>query len=122
VGEAAGLVNPFTGEGIDYALESGVMAAQAARAALDEGDITPGSLARYDRALRARFQRFFVLTHFLRSFYMNSLLLDPFIRACGRWPDLAQLLVEIMLTYQDPAQALRPGVLVRVARAAFARS
>src|SRR5436305_4217050 len=28
VGEAAGLVNPVTGEGIDYALESGKMAAE----------------------------------------------------------------------------------------------
>jgi geranylgeranyl reductase family protein len=121
VGEAAGLVNPFTGEGIDYALESGVMAAEAAQAILDEGDFTPRSLIRYDRALRARFQRLFVLTHFLRSFYMNSLLLDPFIRACDRWPDLARLLVEIMLTYQDPAQALRPSVLLRVARVAVSR-
>jgi geranylgeranyl reductase family protein len=121
VGEAAGLVNPFTGEGIDYALESGLIAAEAAQAILDEGDFTPRSLTRYDRALRARFQRIFVLTHFLRSFYMNSLLLDPFLHACDRWPDLARMLVEIMLTYRDPAQALRPSVLLRVARAAVSR-
>ncbi len=120
VGEAAGLVNPFTGEGIDYALESGEMAAQAALGILRDGDFTPRSLARYDRAVRARFQRFFVLTHRLRSLYMNHVLLDPFLRACGRWPDLARLLVEIMLTYQDPAQALRPKVLGRVLRAALA--
>jgi len=31
VGEAAGLVNPFTGEGIDYAMESGQIAAQVLR-------------------------------------------------------------------------------------------
>ncbi len=122
VGEAAGLVNPFTGEGIDYALESGEMAAEAAQAILGEGDFSPGSLARYDRALRARFQRLFVLTHRLRGLYMNDLLLDPFLRACERWPDLTRLLVEIMLTYQDPAKALRPSVLVRVLRAALSGS
>jgi hypothetical protein len=31
------------------------------------------------------------------------------------------MLVEIMLTYRDPAQALRPSVLLRVARAAVSR-
>jgi geranylgeranyl reductase family protein len=122
VGEAAGLVNPFTGEGIDYALESGEMAAAAAQAILGEGDFSPRSLTRYDQALRARFQRLFVLTHRLRGLYMNDLLLNPFLRACDRWPDLTRLLVEIMLTYQDPAKALRPGVLLRVARAAITRS
>jgi geranylgeranyl reductase family protein len=122
VGEAAGLVNPFTGEGIDYSLESGMLAAEASRSILEEGDFGPRSLGRYDRALRARFQRLFVLTHFLRSFYMNSILLDPFLRACERWPDLARLLVEIMLAYKDPAQALRPAVLLRVARAAVSRT
>jgi flavin-dependent dehydrogenase len=40
VGDAAGLVNPFNGEGIDYALESGELAAQAALAALSSGDRT----------------------------------------------------------------------------------
>lgn len=119
VGEAAGLVNPFTGEGIDYALESGRMAGEAALAIFRDGDFSPRSLARYDRALRARYQRLFVLTYRLRAVYMNSLLLDPFIHACDRWPDLARLLVEIMLAYQDPAKALHPTVLVRVLRAAL---
>jgi len=122
VGEAAGLVNPFTGEGIDYALESGKMAAEAALTCFAEGDFSPRSLSRYDRALRARFQRAFVLTHRLRAFYMNPLLLDPFLRACERWPELTRLLVEVMLTYQDPAKLLRPTVLLRVVRSLVSAS
>jgi geranylgeranyl reductase family protein len=122
VGEAAGLVNPFTGEGIDYALESGRMAAQAAQACFEEGDFSHASLSRYDRALRARFQRAFVLTHRLRSLYMNHVLLDPFLRACERWPELTRLLVEVMLTYQDAATLLRPKVLLRVLQSLAPRS
>jgi hypothetical protein len=36
VGDAAGLVNPFTGEGLSYALESGALAAQAVLAHRDD--------------------------------------------------------------------------------------
>jgi geranylgeranyl reductase family protein len=36
VGDCGGMVNPFTGEGIAYALESGELAAQVAARALDE--------------------------------------------------------------------------------------
>ncbi len=50
-GDAAGLVDPLTGEGIGHALLSGALAAEAAERALSEGD--PGSaLMRYGQALR----------------------------------------------------------------------
>lgn len=49
-GDAAGLVDPITGEGIAYAMKSGQFAAQAAAAALAAGD--PGSaLLRYRTGL-----------------------------------------------------------------------
>src|SRR5437660_288868 len=40
VGEAAGLVNPLTGEGIDYALESAQIAAEHAARGLAEGTLS----------------------------------------------------------------------------------
>lgn len=51
VGDAAGLIDPFTGEGIANALYSARAAAGAAAEALKAGDIGAASLARYDRAL-----------------------------------------------------------------------
>jgi geranylgeranyl reductase family protein len=51
VGDAAGLVDPVTGEGIAYAMQSGAAAASAAAAALAKG--CPGTaLPNYRRALR----------------------------------------------------------------------
>ncbi|SNR80469.1 hypothetical protein SAMN06265370_1284 [Puniceibacterium sediminis] len=51
VGDAAGLVDPITGEGIAYAMKSGQLAAQSAIGALHRGN--PGSaLPRYRAALR----------------------------------------------------------------------
>jgi geranylgeranyl reductase family protein len=54
VGDAVGMVNPFTGEGISYALESGQMAAEAiATAAAGRGEAVP---ERYARMLRERYR------------------------------------------------------------------
>jgi geranylgeranyl reductase family protein len=49
VGDAAGVVNPFNGEGISEAVESGVLAAEAAVAAL--GTRGPSDFSAYERAL-----------------------------------------------------------------------
>jgi flavin-dependent dehydrogenase len=114
VGEAAGLVNPFTGEGIDYALESGELAA----AALVEGLNTNGPLQTYlkayDQGLRQRFQETFVLTHLLRRIYMRPFLLDPLIRACRHWPQLGHQLVRVLLAYESPRSALGASTFLKI--------
>ena len=52
IGDAAGLVNPMNGEGIDYGLESGMLAAELFVA-------DPGTApARYDREIGERFDAF----------------------------------------------------------------
>ena len=51
VGDAAGLVNPLTGEGIFYAVATGLAAGRAAAEALAGGD-PGGAGARYSRATR----------------------------------------------------------------------
>jgi geranylgeranyl reductase family protein len=52
IGDAAGLVNPMNGEGIDYGLESGMLAADLF---LDDPSTTP---AEYDRLIGERFDGF----------------------------------------------------------------
>lgn len=47
-GDAAGLIDPFTGEGVGGAMHSGKMAAQAAKEAIDAGDLSEAFLKRYD--------------------------------------------------------------------------
>ena len=59
VGEAAGLVNPLTGEGIALALESGQLAAEVASEALLSGDFSSDRLRRYDDVLRERYAGYF---------------------------------------------------------------
>ncbi|SEO66307.1 geranylgeranyl reductase family protein [Trujillonella endophytica] len=56
-GDTAGTVNPFNGEGISYALETGRMAAEAAVAALalPEGPAREAALRRYPARLREEY-------------------------------------------------------------------
>ncbi|SNR48963.1 geranylgeranyl reductase family protein [Blastococcus mobilis] len=58
-GDAAGTVNPFNGEGISYAMESGRMAAETAADALarPEGPARESVLRRYPERLRAAYGR-----------------------------------------------------------------
>jgi electron-transferring-flavoprotein dehydrogenase len=51
-GDAAGLVNVAALKGIHYAMESGILAAEAIFDALRAGDTSAPALARYDAALR----------------------------------------------------------------------
>src|SRR5581483_3448138 len=57
VGDAGGAINPFNGEGIAYAYETGRMAATAVDAALRSGDGL--ALQAYDAELQARYGLYF---------------------------------------------------------------
>jgi menaquinone-9 beta-reductase len=55
-GDAAGFVDPMTGDGVHLALRSGILAAREALRALETGDIA-GAVSRLGRARRAAFGR-----------------------------------------------------------------
>ena len=59
IGDAAGVVNPFNGEGIAYAMETGRMAAEAAGRALDAGD--PRAVRTYIDLLNEAYEGYFVM-------------------------------------------------------------
>ena len=108
VGEAAGLVNPVTGEGIDLAMESGVLAAEAAHAALSRGDVSAAGLRPYERVLKRRFARTFRGLRLLRSRVMRPRALDILIRRAHRHPGMAQRIMGITLGTVSPYTAFLP--------------
>jgi len=57
IGDAAGMVNPFNGEGIAYAMESGEIAAELTHDALTSGRL--GLAQMYPTVLRERYGRYF---------------------------------------------------------------
>jgi flavin-dependent dehydrogenase len=102
VGEAAGLVNPLTGEGIDYALESGSVAAEHLASMLEHGDFSADRLNAYDAALRARFDRIFRFSEHIRDWYCLPQLLNALVPLANRRPELRQLLANIILGEREP--------------------
>jgi geranylgeranyl reductase family protein len=106
VGEAAGLVNPLTGEGIDYALESAQIASEHVARLFDEGDLSLRGLTEYDRLLRERFERLFAFCRRVRDVSANALLLNRLVRIASYRDDLKMLLVNIVLGHHEASRQL----------------
>ena len=78
-GDAGGAINPFNGEGIAYAYETGRYAAEALEAALASGDGT-AALAAYEARLQREYALYFKVAR-------------AFVRVIGR-PALMRALVD----------------------------
>ena len=115
IGEAAGLVNPLTGEGIDYALESAEAAAEELSTALRLAE-SPESIARrHTHALHGKFLRLFIAITRVRDTYFRPWVLNRFVSAANRNPDLAALILNTALGNIDPLRAISPKTLWQIA-------
>jgi len=114
VGEAAGLVNPVTGEGIDYGMESGKMAAEHLSHMFAIGDFSVKQLAAFDKLLRQRYQHLFVLSDRLRLLYLNPLFVNQVVRAVSRSEQLMNLFMNIAVENQNVYRGLAPSTIAKV--------
>jgi geranylgeranyl reductase family protein len=105
VGEACGLVNPVTGEGIDLALESGLLAAEIADRALRRNCLNAKGLRPYERELHHRFALFFREMRWMVQLAMRPRALEILIRQSLRHPDLARVITQITLGLISPHAA-----------------
>ncbi|MCX7669880.1 MAG: geranylgeranyl reductase family protein, partial [Anaerolineae bacterium] len=102
IGEAAGLVNPVTGEGIDLAMESAELAAEAITAALAAGDVTVVGLRGYAHDLHARYSAFFRGIRVLLRLATGPRALNILIRKAPQRPALARAIAGINLGVASP--------------------
>jgi geranylgeranyl reductase family protein len=100
IGEAAGLVDPISGEGIPLALESAEMAAEVLHAALVEGDCSERALSEYDRRWRERWEIDLGISDLVVSMIRNRYLVKL-------W--LMSFRVMAMTALQNRDYALRTG-------------
>jgi geranylgeranyl reductase family protein len=97
VGEAAGLVNPLTGDGIDYGLESGRTAAKHVTIMFETGDFSRERFAAYDAELRGMYQNLFLFCEQVRKYAFHRPMLNILVPTAERFPNLASLLTRIVL-------------------------
>jgi geranylgeranyl reductase family protein len=105
VGDAGGMVNPFNGEGIAYALESGEMAAEVVVGALSEpdGPRREKALSAYPQALAARYGGYYTLGR-----WFVRLIGDPRVMRLATQrglshPTLMRLTLKLLANLTDPA-------------------
>jgi menaquinone-9 beta-reductase len=103
VGDAAGSVNPFNGEGIDYAYETGRLAADVIHEALTDAD--PTALQRYPKLLQDEYGQYFKVARLFARVIGRPALMRELTRTGMHSRTLMEWVLRIM------ANLLRPDEL-----------
>ena len=103
IGDAAGSVNPFNGEGIDYAYETARMAAAVLHEAIDAGD--PTALQRYPSMLEDEYGEYFKVARLFARVIGRPALMRKLTRAGMHSRTLMEWVLRVM------ANLLRPDEL-----------
>lgn len=114
VGDAAGHVNPITGEGIYYAMLDGVL---AARAYLD------GDVSLFDSYWRRQYGSEMALSAKLKRFVYSGPLLSTLVRGAARDSKIKELLADLVASRRPYGDVLRdvPATLPRLISSQFRR-
>jgi len=117
-GDAAGLINPMTGEGIYYAIATGIAAGRSAVRALRDGS-DPGALHR--RAVRGLLGRHLQHTFVASKLAEHPVIVDGGIRVARRDEQVFDELVELGLGDGRISGRLVRGLVVGLGRKAVSR-
>lgn len=104
VGEAAGLVNPLTGEGIDFALECGKLAAEFLGEQFARGDVIARSLSQYDALLRSHYQGIFRYFGLLRAALSSPAVMRGAFTVVAKSTRIKQLAIDILMSQPKPLE------------------
>ncbi|MBP9159412.1 MAG: NAD(P)/FAD-dependent oxidoreductase [Flavobacteriales bacterium] len=118
IGDAAHLIDPFTGEGISHAMISGVHAAnvasEALQAAAKDVPITHGALREYDTRVWKRLGKELAISTRLQQLADHPWLFNFVVNKAARNPELADT-ISCMFNDLDMREKLkRPGFYVRL--------
>jgi geranylgeranyl reductase family protein len=104
VGDSGGMVNPFNGEGIDYALEAGHLAADTALQALarGEGPARERVLQGYAAALDSSYGGYFTLGRVFARMIGNPTVMKQATRHGLPRPALMRFMLKLMAHLTDP--------------------
>jgi geranylgeranyl reductase family protein len=118
VGDAAGSVNPFNGEGIDYAYETARMAAQVLHDALEAND--PTALQQYPRRLDEEYGEYFKVARLFARIIGRPTLMRELTRVGMSNRTLMEWVLRIMANLLRPDE-IGPAEAAYKAAAAIVR-
>ena len=104
VGDSGGMVNPFNGEGIAYAMESGELAAEVAVQALSRpaGPARERALAAYPAELKARYGGYYRLGNIFVKLIGNPQVMKIATRHGMPHPTLMRFVLKLLANLTDP--------------------
>jgi geranylgeranyl reductase family protein len=116
VGDAAGFYDPFTGEGISYALRAAELAADAVDAALTRGrrpdpSAEAAALHTYASRRHREFAGRMLTSRVIQSVLLRPALLEGVFRRFEADPSLAQRLIGVTSGILPPSVVLSPAYL-----------
>ncbi|HID39941.1 MAG TPA: geranylgeranyl reductase family protein [Calditrichaeota bacterium] len=114
LGDAAGLIDPFTGEGIGNALFSAKIAAQTAREAVNANDFSENFLSRYDQELWNALGNELALSSKLQRIGRNRFLLNMVINKASRNKEIREIISGMMADQVPKTKLTNPLFYLRV--------
>jgi len=112
VGDAAGYYDPFTGQGINLAIEGAFLLAGEAARALSSGNGTVPSLQRYAHGLGRRVRGTHAVQRMIEFVLSRGGLADRTIARLAGRPAAAQTLIAATADLVPPRSVLSPAVLL----------
>jgi flavin-dependent dehydrogenase len=113
IGESVGLVNPLTGEGIDYALESAQLAADAILHSWP-GQLETSVQKNYRAALAKKFRYQLAVNGLAQKIYLRRNTIAYLLRRAQQKPYLRRAIVDACFGSADPMVMVAPRTLWEV--------
>jgi geranylgeranyl reductase family protein len=92
-GDAAMLIDPFTGEGISNAIASGILAAKTAIRAVEVNDFSSTTLSTYQNELEEKIGKELKISYWLQKLCLYPFLLDAVIKKAAKNQNLRNTLI-----------------------------
>lgn len=113
-GDAAGLGDPFTSEGISYAMKSGYMAAEQIKKCFQKNDFSPGYMKGYDNEIRKSFGKEFRINYRIQKLSKFPWLINLVVRKVNKNPELKDLFIKMFNNMDIRSVLTKPSFYLRL--------
>ena len=109
LGDAAFLVDPFSGEGVGNAMASGEIAASILEKCFGVNDFSASALQAYDARIKRRFSQEFRTTSIMQKLAGSAWLFNLVVDKAGKNQELRELLTAMFTNEAVKKKLTRPG-------------